>query len=152
MLIAEFYLLPQVPSLVSWLAPRAFMWCSLGSCSLERGDFSQPEALLSKEGSALQKARQAAWEWRSMRSKVDVLGVAHQVPCHGPQHHGCVPPAGSLCPLPLSQGCSPHVGMPAVIDGSCCPVSSAGCHLTCAPGNIPSSSGLGFWGSGSPPR
>lgn len=42
-----------------------------------------------------------------MRSRVDVLGVAHQVPCHCPQHCCCVPPAGSLCPLPLSQGCSP---------------------------------------------
>lgn len=71
--------------------------------------------------------------------------------------------SGAPCPAPLplpswqplssapSQPRSSHSGVPAVIGGFCCPVSSADCHPTCAPGNTPSSSGLGFWGSGSPP-
>lgn len=37
MLMAEFHLLPQVPSLVIWLAPRAFVWCQFRFMLFEKG-------------------------------------------------------------------------------------------------------------------
>lgn len=111
---------------------------------LEGGWSSQFEALIPRKGSVPQEAWRGAQELQSVRSGERVPGAAHQALYCGPQRDRRVLPAGSLCPLPLSQGRSRRGGAPAVIGGSCCPVSSADCHPTCAPGNTPSSSGLGF--------
>lgn len=74
-------------------------------------------------------------------SCVCVPHPVHQVPHSVPQ----LPPSPSwqpLSPAPLRH--SRCLGMPAVIGGFCCPVSFSDCHLTCAPENTPSGSGLGF--------
>lgn len=130
---------PLVPSLLSGLAPhvvsvwaralwKGVLW-PLGSTGLQ-GRIGAAESMV---GSPVYPG------WGGC--------AGSGVPCPAPLP---LPSQQPLSSAPF-QPRSSRSEVPAVIGGSCCPVSSADCHPTCAPGNTPSSSGLGFWGSGSPP-
>lgn len=127
----------------------AFRQCPLSSCSL--GLYRTPgKGLFTVESADLQERTSASGGPRneSVCSWVCVPRPVHQVPHSVPQ----LPPPPSWQPLSsVSLRHSRCLGMPVVTGGFCCPVFFSDCHLTCAPGNIPSGSGLGFWGSGSPP-
>lgn len=140
---------------VSWPAPGGLqtvcLACALWGFTehLEMGYFSQFKALISRKGSVPLEVWWGAQDLQSVQGCMCLVchtrscTVAHSTTTTYSQ------PAGSV--LCLSQRHSRCLGMPMVIGGFCCPVSSADCHPTYAPGNTPSSSGLGFWGSGSPP-
>lgn len=133
----------------------AFGQCLLGLCSFGalqntwKRVILQSKALVSRKGPVLLEG---------LGTSLFVHGCVCLVQCtRSPTvSHRChLLPTGSLCLLPLSSASLRHsrcLGMLVFIGGFCCPVSFSDCHLTCAPGNTPSGSGLGFWGSGSPPQ